>query len=562
MVENPQIIFSIGSRIFKNAQPLNEPPPPQNCETGELNIYGYVSIWDPKKRACVCVKKDPDAKNCAEVGPYAPNANIKTLGNCDCECLESAEQDCYDRGWTFNGFNIFDPKGCECDCNQRNAFDDSLYITEEDCPPGKWNSERCFCNCVGTCNEGQTMGPNCICTCDPLVIPPSGCGADSRGKTGIFDNKHCECIYPCQPGLTPYFCTTPNGDRYIGCSDCKENEHLSPCDTKGVRHCCEYGYFYKPNQYGSGGQCVQCTPDNYPSCGGNFNKVNPLTCSCCPENYIWDVENQQCILDCETVYDPENGNYFDQSLCVSPRQITDDCECVCPNGDIWGYDIDSETYTCLSPQDRCPEYDPETGEPIGPLDGNGDPLYIRWDSIDKECQCEKGNTNINDCQPYRYLNTQTCECYCPEGRVETGNFDLGCNCEPNKVENDKRLGDTLDDDIRLRLPCVTCTELLGPFANPDVVVIQGVDVCRCQDGYRQANIIIEDNFDDTIIQPDCVSCEDYTMHGAWTGTECGCAPGYIKVEDPDTAFKPGFKCIPDQNETTPTPFILTPTPPL
>lgn len=562
MATNPTVIFSTGNRIFKNATPLNEPPPPIDCNV-EVNCIraatGYRSIYDPKKKKCVCVKfqEATNSESCEERNPefFGYNKYVITQDDCCCGCDNSLKKDCEDRGWTYvENFSTFNPQSCKCDCEQRNIFDESLYISEENCPPGRWDSDRCYCDCAGSCYEGQTMGPNCICTCDPLIIPPSGCGTDEDGKTGIFDNRHCQCIYPCQPGTLPYFCITPNGDRFIGCSDCKENEHLSPCDSSGRRHCCEYGYVYKEDDYGIGGKCVECTPNNYPSCGGNINRVNPLTCECCPPNYIWDVENQICIISCLSVTDPDNGGSFPASECVSPREITEECECVCPDNQIWGYDIDSEQYACLSPEDRCPEYDPETGEAIGPVDEDGNPLYTRWDSIDGECQCAKGNQDVNDCQPYRYLDTETCECYCPEGRIESGDPNASCNCEENKVENRKTFRD-IQGSENLRLTCVTCTELLGEFANPDTVTGEDlIDRCTCQDGYRQDKAVVDVvDILDTIVETNCVTCADYTPNGAWTGTECGCSPGYIKVDDPDAVIRNGeFKCILDESTTSPT----------
>jgi len=566
----PDIVYSIGSRIFKNNEPLNAPPPPQDCSShgcaGIDRASGYISRWDANKRKCVCVKDEPNAVNCNETYDNDEQlvilTRLLTKGDCCCDCTQEAQQDCASRGWSIRGPDETQTiNRCACNCEERNIFDESLYIDEASCPQGLWDPVRCFCDCPqSSCLGNQVLGPNCICQCDPLTIPPSGCGVDNKGRIGLFDSIFCKCIYPCAPGQYPYICTTIDGDRILGCSDCEENEHLSPCDSAGVRHCCEYGYVWKEQQYGSSGACVQCTPDNYPSCDGNINKVNPLTCSCCPENYIWDVEDQQCIIACDIVNDPENGGSFPVSECVSPREITENCDCVCPNGGIWGYDVDSKVYTCLSPEDRCPEYDPETGDPVGPVDGDGFPLYTRWDPIDKECQCEKGNFDINDCQPYKYLNTNTCECYCPEGKIQSEEYSNECECEPNKIERNKTIDDSQNDDIRLRLPCVTCEEFLGEFAKPDVEYGgDGIARCVCQDGYIQGRIVVEDNLNDTILEPDCIPCAAYDPNSVWNNTDkiCDCAPGFTKVIDNDAPFRLQFNCIP----VTPAPTTETPTPP-
>jgi len=593
---NPTVIFSMGSRVFKNSESLNEPPAPLDC-SDYCEREGYVSRYNPKTHACECVKINNFAIDCAALAQETEESlgNYRQDNRCCCSCPDTIRSDCTSRGWRYItasnniifGGNRFD--GCKCDCreNFRLNNNDTFYISENECPllngVSVWNEYLCECECdklpyFNGCSEPYIVGANCQCVCDPNSIPESGCPIDSKGRQGIFSYASCKCIYPCEAGSIPVACRKggPYSEVTITCIEpCGENEYLTPCDSKGFRHCCENGSIWIENPPPGQPNCQPC--ERYQPTCDNPNKINYRTCSCCPDGKIYDYGNNEfnlyggeCV--CESVTDIYSDTTIPTNDCVEPRFITDDCECKCPDNKIWGRSPQyPHNFECLDIIDRCPEYD-ENGDIVGPVNEFGEPLYTRWDSANLECECYKGNEFINICVNYdKFLNTETCECDCPQGssRIqdtdETDYDSILCACEPNKVVA-VSIFDT--EDILGRQECLTCQEIHGihavyqPFED-GIRYGRNYGTCECDEGYTKEKEI----FADDVLRAQCVSCASYTDNAIWNPQtkECDCANGFEKIFDNENKH---FDCVlidtpittPTTEPTTTTPLIEEPTP--
>jgi hypothetical protein len=564
-----QVIFNTGNIIFKNQEPLNKPPSPIDCETCLIGTTGHISRYNPKTRKCECVK-DPTSNNIQSCKDRAELLGLRLgLGNyyqdddCCCSCLESIKSDCESRGWKYIEPQIellADFDGCRCDCNDR--IDNDFYIKESECPSYEgvpvWNELTCSCECdkipnfLG-CESPFIVGPGCQCVCPPDSIPENGC-PEKDGRQGFFDYLSCECVYPCSPGLIAYTCRQggPYSDTKHTCAEpCKEGEYLSPCDQDGFRHCCENGSAWSETKK----QCVYC--ELLPKNCDSPNQFDYRTCSCCPDGKIYDsgdnifnLYNGECV--CETVTDIYSATTIDTNECVAPRFVTNDCDCKCPDNKVWGRSpTDFNTFDCVDIEDRCPEYD-ENGDPTGPVDEYGSPIYTRWDTYDLECQCEKGNIDNNSCQERgKYLNTQTCECDCPRGSYRDPDSDeslpyddIICICEEGKIED--------FSDSSGRADCLTCEEIHGPNSifkkYDDFIIRRNVGSCECIEGYTKQKLAEAENF----LRPQCVQCSDYTPNSVWNEEtqECDCLDGFNK----EISINSEFSCIIVQTpSTTPTP---------
>lgn len=573
-------IFSMGSRVFKNSTSLNEPPHPINCETCDGNLdrtqQGYISRYNPKTRNCECVP-DPDftgtRANCADLA----NIREESLGNyaqtddCCCSCdSETIKSDCEARGWRYiraqgliDGDLLFG--GCKCDCRENLRLNnDSLYIKEVECPTLNgvrvWNEFNCRCECdklpyFTGCENPYIVGPNCQCVCDPNSIPENGC-PEKDNRQGIFSYSACECIYPCAPGLIPYACRQggPYSETKFGCAEpCSEGEYLTPCNEKGFSRCCPYG------SISVDGVCTECAKEAQ-DCDSP-DQFNYKECRCCSDGKIYDYGNNvfnllngECV--CESLVDVANDTTISVSECVAPRFITDSCECKCPDNKIWGpSQVFPHDFECVDIDDRCPEYD-QNGNPVGPVDEFGVALYTRWDTFDRECQCSKGNTDNNICVEFdKFLNTQTCECDCPDGSSRLANPDepganfdsLKCVCDENKVVALSQF----DDDTR-RAPCLTCEEIHGPnvlftlYADYDTTYSRNRGYCECAPGYVEQKLSDADD----VSRRKCVECANYTDNSVWNPEteQCECSPGFEQSFD-DLG---DFDCVPI-NMPTPSP---------
>lgn len=582
MAENPTIIFSIGTRIFKNAQSLNEPPQPLDCSTcsSSPRSLGYESRYNPKTRSCECVISNDSSlvdppQSCDERAKEAGinNSNYRQGDDCCCSCPDSIKSDCESRGWRYIAPDQLSDGlfgGCKCDCREARRLDpNSFYIKEIQCPKFNgvpiWNESTCECDCeilpqFEGCREPYIVGANCQCVCPPDSIPENGC-PELDGRQGVFSYAACECVYPCSPGLVAYACRSggPYSETTLGCVEpCGQGEYLTPCDHKGFRHCCPNGSTWGINEKGIE-ECIIC--EKIQQTCDSPNQFNYKDCSCCPDGKIYDYgDNEFNLYDgecvCENVTDIYSDTTIDTNECVAPRFITDDCDCKCPNGLIWGPDPTSQgEYDCIDISDRCPEYD-ENGDPIGPVDENGFALYTRWDIYNLECECFKGNIDVNDCTEHdKFLNTNTCECDCPSGssrlvlpdwNSEIEPWDtLECVCDENKVLNSFELSDWRTDE------CVTCQDIHGPNSvfvpNDDGIYnLRTLGKCECLPGFTKKKFILSDDSR----RRECVSCENYTDNSVWNPEteKCECVDGFEKIGNDDNT---DFDCV-EIVTTTPT----------
>ena len=562
----PTVIFPYGTRIFKNQQSLNEPPRPKNCDVDcDFPLKVHKSIYDPKLRDCKCVRTDGKKlpldfivdfpyPTCESQYRSFINARLSHNRFCCCGCFDTIlKEDCERRGFVWNSVNSYTVdagdiekvgypnirSSCNCDCDERST--DRYYIDELSCPAGKWNENTCSCDCdsVRECPEPYIHVDNCLCGCDPNIIPKDGCETLANGRDGYFDYGTCQCEYPCPPGSIASACYKdgPYSQAVISCIEpCKENEYLSPYDGTNSRHCCPIGSFWKYDIRSKLGECIPCTIDEYPDCGGgppaDLRRVNPLTCSCCPDGHIWNESLQKCV--CEFVRTPDYLDYesFPANECVSPRIITDDCVCDCPEGFVW------HNNDCVRIEDRCPE-------------PGGNPLHTRFDFYDGRCECPIDTSgrfnNKSICSDYaRVLNTETCECDCPNNMEPLENskdpYDY-CICRDGYVP-------AYNDLFSLRftdplLGCVTCGYIHGDNAIYDTAVFEE---CRCADGFIFKKINISNvSLYETKIDVPCVECSQYTENAVWDdeSSECICKEGYIKVRelhdfDDETDLNDGF----------------------
>jgi hypothetical protein len=575
------ITFIFGSRIFSsNKRQLNEYARPEDCKDNPNELCdGCKKIWNPKTKECEC-RQYPEVDQGIVPGCTEENLiiareqfndiyyNLKfNKETCCFTCDEAVINGCIQRGWSpkidFSQINsdtsILDC-GCNCDETKRIYYsswnpsaDNIPYIKENECPEGLWNQFLCLCECdkgsvivgkKGICYENQILGSNCDCYCNNF--PENGCGVDNKNRVGIWDNDRCECVYPCGEGWDPYFCTGKNGENYIGCSDCKdENTHLSPCDEFGQKHCCPSGYFYlKGTMYYNPEypMCVPCEAPYSPNCGDPL-RLNTDTCTCCPEGYVF-LNGEGCV--CKD---------YALNTCEQPRELvfntdTEQCDCECPENYIW---TDND---CILFAEVCPR----------PGDN---PLHTRWDATNEKCECELGNEFLNDCfnsaiSAAKYLNEETCECECSEGSsLERELYfwelehDMACKCDTDRQIPFIFLG-TVDEEKFIDNHCYTCAEINGEHSQMVFVDIQGNEkICKCNDGYIFEKYIPGSFY----TSRQCISCQEYDPNSiVGENGSCQCASGYIKSYDNDAGEDPDlWSCIQIETTTT-TPTPETPTP--
>ena len=315
------------------------------CNT--INYYGVDEEGNAiYKWRCADATPDFDADTCSckcniESCPPETPTFVATKCLCKCEisntaCLLGISEDelCKQRDAAKPNF-----KGDDCSCY--------CALTDDDCGANeKVNEDKCECECVLTCPDGDDSKPDldstaCECICDESSKTPCPSGT-------IWEAATCSCVDctgSCN-GCETYdaFCNC------VGCADCDEVEYkyydnnddeVSVCCHKDLGFCVKDGV----------GSCYDTTCPT-----GQFFSYSKCACSCDNNKVLCTKDSGATV--CRTpcpdggAFDGNCGCCDHDGVCNDPSIPTFDptsCQCVCEEPSCAdGETFDENTCSCVS----------------------------------------------------------------------------------------------------------------------------------------------------------------------------------------------------------------------
>jgi len=509
------------------------------CNEGFFEISGVCMSCDPKCKICNGYGVD-DCLDCEDGMDLIPTYGGYTCACDDTHFWSNYSNSCVlpDYTWTdSNGFEL--PCSSDCEkCIGPNDYECStcrsdLHLIEDhntDEIGGCICEDGYFRNDIGECEACDSLcaicsGPD---TCDSCVnfaiLTTEEETSYCECRTNYVENQNiCESEFT--EGCTVSGCTCHpscfacNGPEVYNCLTCDEDMIFSPVSANTtslvIGYCiCPYGeYFNGEDCEKCGKACLDCD-ENGECLTCNFYTL-PLSdgdedCTC-EDNYVYDIETDECIVDESLFCNGLIGYYESESNCepcypsclaCTGSKETDCLACIIP-----GQQINPNTNLC-----ECPEgYVLIEGECV---------------SCDENClTCSVTTTNCKTCRNDFQAIPVSGKCVCPSGSIldtstNTCETPSNTNCSPSC---NKCVGPSPDQ-------CTECKSGLIPMNESKIFP------CGCANGkFLENNACVNCN-------PNCSSCvgpankctacnqnaelNDETM-------SCDCVTGYVRATEND-----------------------------